>query len=580
MSGGEGVGEGGTTDAVGQPRDGDAGGRAGHGVGAQSSAAVADRYLERRSAVDPDAAAALGRRVDCAVPDLSPDGFAARYEVEAGALADLGPVAADVLGAALRERLLAEVALYDCGFTTSLLAPLATPVHRLREIFDDLPRDSDEDWQRIATHLEAAASGFSDYATTLRDSAQRGNRFAARQVRVVADQCASWIDPAGTDFYRRLAGSYQGRPELAGRLLLAADEVSRSAGEFVTFLRTDLAPLAAAPDAVGEQLYRTTSRAFLGAAVDPAELYEYGWDELRRLTGLATGLGRRLTGERDLGAAREALDRRPGARIGVGELVGWLQSRLDALIAELGDAHFDIPSATAAVEARLVTAGSGVMYYSPADPALTRPGRVWWSVPPGTDSVATWREASTVHHEGLPGHHLQFAVTTGIADLHPWQRYLCHVHGYAEGWAHYAEQLAVDLGLLHGDDELLGVYGAQLWRAARIVIDIGLHLGYPVQAGTGLTDETAWEPDMAARFLSDVAGVDPATAAWEVDRYLGWPGQALAFKVGARLWDAARADRQRALGAAFTLKGFHMTALRLGPMGLDPLRAALAGTGV
>lgn len=85
---------------------------------------------------------------------------------------------------------------------------------------------------------------------------------------------------------------------------------------------------------------------------------------------------------------------------------------------------------------------------------------------------------------------------------------------------------------------------------------------------------------MAARFLSDVAGVDPATAAWEVDRYLGWPGQALAFKVGARLWDAARADRQRALGAAFTLKGFHMTALRLGPMGLDPLRAALAGTGV
>lgn len=565
--------------AGGQQQDGAAGGPVRHGAGAQASAAVADRYLERRAAIDPDAAAALGRRVECAVPDLSPDGFAARHEVETDALAGLGTASDDVLGAALRERLLAEISLYDCGFTTSLLAPLATPVHRLREVFDDLPRADDEDWQRIATHLEAAADGFADYATTLRDSAQRGNRFAARQVRVVADQCASWIDPAGTDFYRRLAGGYQGNVELAGRLLRAADEVSRSADEFVTFLRTDLAPLALAPDAVGEQLYRTTSRAFLGAAVDPAELYEYGWDELRRLTGLATELGSRLTGERGLGAAREALDRRPGAKIPLSDLIGWLQSRLDALVAELDGTHFDIPAATAAVEARLVTAGSGVMYYSPADPALTRPGRVWWSVPPDTDAVATWREASTVHHEGLPGHHLQFAVTTGIADLHPWQRYLCHVHGYAEGWAHYAEQLAVDLGLLRGDDELLGVYGAQLWRAARIVIDIGLHLGYPVPGGTGLTDDRAWEPGMAARFLSAVAGVDPATAAWEVDRYLGWPGQALAFKVGARLWDAARADRQRALGRSFKLKDFHMTALRLGPMGLDPLRAALAGVG-
>jgi uncharacterized protein (DUF885 family) len=224
----------------------------------------------------------------------------------------------------------------------------------------------------------------------------------------------------------------------------------------------------------------------------------------------------------------------------------------------------------------MVTAGSGVMYYSPPDPGLTRPGRVWWSVPPGTERVATWREVSTVHHEGLPGHHLQFAVTMGQRELHPWQRYLCQVHGYAEGWAHYAEQLAMDWGLVHEDAEILGIYQAQLWRAARIVIDIGLHLGYPVPAGNPLLAAERWDPEVATEFLARVAGIDPATAHWEVVRYLGWPGQALAFKAGARLWTAARDARAAASGADFDLKQFHMTALGLGPMGLGPLRETLA----
>jgi len=91
-----------------------------------------------------------------------------------------------------------------------------------------------------------------------------------------------------------------------------------------------------------------------------------------------------------------------------------------------------------------------------------------------------------------------------------------------------------------------------------------------------LIDAPAWTPEVAAQFLVDIAGTDPATARFEVDRYLGWPGQALAFKVGAKLWTAARDDQQSRQRDQFDLKKFHMAALRLGPMGLDPLRAALA----
>jgi uncharacterized protein (DUF885 family) len=548
--------------------------------GASASWAAADEYLRRRASVDPQAAAALGQPVGCLIEDLSWDGFAARDAVDRAGLALLPGQPSDPLGRAMSERLAAEIALYDSGFTTSLLAPLATPVHRLREVFDDLPAETEADWERIADHLTAATHGYADYAETLTRSAATGGRIAARQVRVVADQVESWV--AATDFYRGLAARHRGADALHRRLAAGADRVSAAAADFVGFLRRDLLPLATPTDAVGTELYRVTAGAFLGATVEPAELYDYGWSELARLTGAARALGRRLTGEDELPAARLALDARPGATVRPGpELVAWLQGRLDELAAGLDGRHFDIPAATRRVEARMVTAGSGVMYYSPPDPGLTRPGRVWWSVPPGTTAVATWREASTVHHEGLPGHHLQFAVTMGTPGLHPWQRYLCQVHGYAEGWAHYAEQLAVDWGLLHDDAELLGVYQAQLWRAARIVIDIGLHLGFPIPAGhpllgaAGADGAGRWEPGLAAEFLSTVAGTDPSTARYEVDRYLGWPGQALAFKAGARLWTAARDASAAAQGRDFDLKQFHTAALRLGPMGLGPLRATL-----
>ncbi|GAB3932688.1 hypothetical protein GCM10027614_02330 [Micromonospora vulcania] len=154
---------------------------------------------------------------------------------------------------------------------------------------------------------------------------------------------------------------------------------------------------------------------------------------------------------------------------------------------------------------------------------------------------------------------------------------LCHVHGYAEGWAHYAERLADEIGLYASPAERLGMLDGQMWRAARVVIDLGLHLGLPIPAGNAFTEQRRhWTPGLAVDFLSRVAGLDVTTARFEVDRYLGWPAQALAFKVGARLWQQTRREAERRAGAAFDRKRFHHTALALGPMGLDPLRARLA----
>ncbi|MBC7292112.1 MAG: DUF885 domain-containing protein, partial [Actinotalea sp.] len=393
----------------------------------------------------------------------------------------------------------------------------------------------------------------------------------------VAGQCDSWV---ASGYYADVAGAYGGGDAaLRDALARGAQEAARATGRLAERLRTDLLPRAGTVDGVGAETYQVTSAAFLGAQVDLDDLYAWGWAEIERLRRRTRDLAREVVGRPDVAEAVRALDADPARRVAVGPaLEAWLQDRLDATTDAVDGRWFDVPVRGRRAEARLTTAASGVMYYTPPDAGLTRPGRVWWTVPPGTASVATWREVSTVHHEGVPGHHLQHVITHGL-DLHPWQRLLCHVHGYAEGWAHHSEQLAEEIGLLRDPGEVLGTVFAQLWRACRIVVDLGLHLDLPVPAGTGvacLDGAGRWTPELGARVLEEVAQVDRTTARFEVDRYLGWPGQALAFKVGARLWEQIREET----GGRADLKRFHMTALGLGPMGLGPLATALrAGLG-
>lgn len=529
---------------------------------------AADRYLAGLARLDPKAAQAIGETPEIVMPALSPDAFAARHEL-AASVSDVDT--ASPLGAALAERTASDAALYEAGFTTRLLAPLATPVHRVRDVFDDLPTETEHDWAVVAANLVRVPDALADYAATLRASAARGHVVPQRQIRAVAAQCASWVDPARDDFYPALARRYPGEDALAARLTSAAAAAARATADFAAFLTGELAAHAPAEDAAGRELYELTARAFLGADVDLDELYDHGWSLLRELDAALAAEAATITGD-GVPAALSMLDADPRYRLsGTDALIGWLRDRVAETTDALDGTHFDIPARTRTVECHLVRADAGVMYYNAPDPGLTRPGRVWWTVPPDVDRITTWREISGLHHESLPGHHLQHAITMTLP-LHPWQRSLCHVHGYAEGWAHYAEQLADELGLIRDAGERIGLLLDRRWRAARVVIDLGLHLRLPIPAGNGATEASAWTPSVARQVLVDVAGLDPVSARFEVDRYLGWPAQALSFAVGARLWRETRAAAER---AGVGRKEFHAGAFALGPMGLDPLRRFL-----
>jgi uncharacterized protein (DUF885 family) len=200
---------------------------------------------------------------------------------------------------------------------------------------------------------------------------------------------------------------------------------------------------------------------------------------------------------------------------------------------------------------------------------------MWWSVPEGVTEFSTWRELTTVYHEGVPGHHLQVAQTVYRRQLlNRWRRLASWVSGHGEGWALYAEWLMADLGFMDDPGNRLGLLDGQSLRAARVVIDIGVHCELPAPAEVG---GGAWTYDKAWQLLTRHANMAPEILRYELDRYLGWPGQAPSYKVGERLWLQLRDETRAREGAGFDLKAFHRRALDVGGVGLDVLRQAVLG---
>jgi uncharacterized protein (DUF885 family) len=201
---------------------------------------------------------------------------------------------------------------------------------------------------------------------------------------------------------------------------------------------------------------------------------------------------------------------------------------------------------------------------------------MWWSVPADVTTFNTWREKTTVYHEGVPGHHLQIGQAVYLREtLNAWRRLGCWVSGHGEGWALYAERLMADLGFLDDPGDRLGMLDGQRMRAARVVIDLGVHLGLPAPAQWG---GGTWDADKAWEFFKANVNMPESFLRFELNRYLGWPGQAPAYKIGQRLWEQARDDYRagaRARGEEGDLKAFHARALSLGSVGLDVLRDAL-----
>jgi uncharacterized protein (DUF885 family) len=531
---------------------------------------LCDDYVTRWAALDPVAAGMQGLAgAFGAATDYGPEGYAAQAELITATLAALEPMSmtsdADRLAAGfLRERLEAQLAWYQLDEPLRLVRAPIGQISFIRDSVDLLPRDGDDDWRNVAARLAAIPVMFASWRDSLDAGLGRGltaPRRQAVQAAVAADHCVG--------SHQALLPSY-GEGPLAAELAAAAARADQGYTEIARYLREDYAPRATEVDGVGAERYAVAARLNLGADIDLKEAYEWGWAELRRI-------------QAELKAEADAI--RPGASVeeattilnesayvtGEDAYLAWLQDRHDRAIEQLNGVHFDIPAPLHRIEVVLARGStSGAAYYTEPSEDLTRPGRTWWPLG-GRDPQGrfeTWSELSTVFHEGVPGHHLQVGAAKTAGDKLSRFAKSNFVSGHGEGWALYAERLADELGWFSEPGTRLGMLGGSAFRAARVVIDIGVHLDLP------LPDGSRWTFERACEVLAQAGRGEPHRIQAEVVRYFGWPAQAISYKLGERAWLTARAEAMRRPG--FDLKRWHTAALSLGPIGLAALADALA----
>ncbi len=551
---------------------------------------LAAEYVERFAALHPVTATAAGiTGHDYEITDYSLDGIAERADHDRAALRKLSATPAEsdrdrIAAEVLREDLQTRLEQHDAGERLRDLRIIDSPVSDVRMCFDLMPRETETDWEVIASRLALVPQALSGFQDALTEGVRDGVVAAARQAAVCAQQADVWggLEAGTSPFFLTLVADVEragvGSPALSTRLEGHAQRATEAYAALGRFLVQEYLPHAAERDAVGRERYALWARAFNGIDLDLDDTYAWGWHELHRLEQAMAQVAERILPGASLDEVVEHLEHDPTRTIeGVDEFRGWLQALLDRTVTELDGVHFDIPEPVKTVEAMISPpGGAAAMYYTGPAEDFSRPGRTWYPTLAHT-SFPLWGEVSTCYHEGVPGHHLQIAQVVYLAgQLSRYQRTLAGSSGHAEGWALYAERLMGELGYLDDPAFELGMLRAQAMRAARVVVDIGLHLELAIPDDERFAPGERWTPDLAVRFMIDRSKFGDEFAISEVDRYLGWPGQAISYKVGERVFLRAREDARRRAGSSFDLKAFHARALDLGPMGLGQLERELA----
>jgi uncharacterized protein (DUF885 family) len=548
---------------------------------------LADRYTVELAGHEALVATLLGvpgHEED--MTDHSPDGVEARADLSRRTIAELRHADADndadrVCRGFMLERLEVDVEMHEAGESWRPLRNIASPVQQIRQIFDLCPQESVEDWRHIAARLAEVPRSIEGLEATLRRGLDRGLPAARRQALVCAQQAAVWggMEGHGTSFFLALAQRCPHDGPLRADLESEAHKATQAYADLASFLRDDYAPAVPDRDPVGRERYRLASRAFLGSEVDPDEAYAWGWDEMHRLEAEMVRVADKISPGAGVDTVIELMTTDPTRAVhGADNLQRFLQELTDNAIAELNGTHFDIPPQIQRCECMIAPpGGAAAMYYTPPSEDWKRPGRTWYPTS-GRTVFPLWNEVSTAYHEGVPGHHLQLGIMACLKqNLSRYQRTIGFVSGHGEGWALYAERLMGELGYLENPDYELGMLVSHLFRAKRVVVDIGLHLEMAIPDGEENAGQR-WSWDLAIPFVDHHSPIPGDFTRSEVERYLGMPAQAISYKVGERAWLDIRAEMRRRQGADFDLKAFHTQALQLGSLGLDQMRNEMLAT--
>jgi uncharacterized protein (DUF885 family) len=545
---------------------------------------ISDRLTESYADLSPSLATTYGiPGRDHLWDDLTPEGEAKRAELRSAVRAELAPHldhpdpvqarAARILVGSLD----ASNRRYGHGHWKRDINHIYSPFQRARDAFDVVSKDGADAWDNLTMRLSNWGEMLDGYRSSLQVGLDEGTTAARRQVLSVIDQVRS-LAGAESRFaeFPAMAASRGGD---GARVDDAVELARASSADFADWLETVYLPRADPADAVGVERYLEGSEFFLGMDLDPDETYEWGWSEVHQLLGEMKVTAAEIDPDRSIEQVIEVLETDPARSAPDHQAFARFVEGIQAqAVAQLDGSAFDVPAEIREVTVNIAPPGGslGAWYHAPSED-FSRPGSIWYA-PGGRTRIPYWQEVSTAYHEGFPGHHLQvgFAVLQR-EKLSRFHRIFIWYSGAGEGWALYAERLMDELGYFENPEYRLGLLASQLFRSTRVVVDIGLHLEKRIPSDAPLHAGEPWDYARAVDYMEKIALQPRDVSESEVLRYLGWPGQAISYKVGEReILDMRRQAMGKAVGA-FDSKEFHRRLLEAGAIRLDQLRETMTG---
>jgi uncharacterized protein (DUF885 family) len=532
----------------------------------------------------PELATRLGdHRYDDRLTDMSAEAIAARRRDQRAFLDRVQAISPAELSARDRTNraLLAlelenDLAREVCRFELWTLSPRGNPITDLNFLPQAALRKDASGAADLLSRYRAAATRVDQEIANLRRGAAEGwfaNAESTRRVlAMVDDQLAKpeteW--PMYTEASRYADLAARGREAYLAELeAVLKTEIRPALERYRTLLADEVLPNARGDDApglaslpFGQACYAARIRAYTTLDLDASTMHRIGLDEIARINREMTSLGKKLFGHDELAGTLAELRRGDDPALyfdSATAIVEKAESALARARAAIPDWFGRLPEAECVVreipayEAPFTT----VAYYRPAVPNGGRPGEYY--VNTYQPETRTRYEAEALaFHESIPGHHLQIAIAQELEGMPEFRRHL-GMTVFVEGWALYAESLSEEMGLYSGDLDRLGKLSYEAWRAARLVVDTGLHA-------------MGWSRERAKLFMLEHTALAPNNIDNEVDRYIVWPGQALAYKTGQLEISRLRADAEAQLGDRFDVKAFHDVVLGGGAVSLPVLR--------
>ncbi len=562
---------------------------AGTGTAAAELARLADEAWDAALAANPIGATSIGdRRFDDRLEDISPGAVAAERRRLAVLLERIRSVPAEALDgrdAVTREALLAfvrmDLDIREADVGRWAVDPLEGPQVLFLNVASFQPLETPDDGDRLLARWGAMDGFIEQRASDVREAAADGFVAAEAPLRKVVDELddllrdaagsAALLGPASAP---RPAWSPTERARFDAALATVVEERILPAfaryrralvDEILPHVRSnDRAGLSSVPE--GREAYERLIRAHTSLERSPEEIHRIGLAEIERIDGELETRAGRVLGTRSRPEAVERLRSDPTLQFTTREeVLAAAQAALARAQAAIPGWFGILPSAPCEVvemEAHESKHSTIAYYLQPAEDG-SRPGRYYLNTSMPTTRPRYEAEA-LAFHESVPGHHLQLAIAQELRGLPAFRRH-AGTTAYFEGWGLYAERLSDEIGLYGGDLDRIGIASFDGWRASRLVVDTGIHA-------------LGWSRDRALAFMLDHTALAPANIANEVDRYITWPGQALAYKLGQLEILRLRAAARERLGDRFDIRAFHDAVLSQGALPLTTLATVVDTT--